>query len=292
MSKKQQRPSIARTNEELQELYDDQVQHLKVTVAQFDAGQTAAYRRIAASIRILAYDTGQSQSLLKQLNLLDRRFLSCARQLNVGNLLSECELISLVASPGASQRAEWSAGLDNFPMHFVTFEEWWNTPIMTDHKSPPFSRRDIVANVANQDGGMHVDPAIDEAFQQMRRDGFRWANGINVSQHPDRYALRQIAHELLKSLDPKYKRRPAQIKRGSLMRGAYFGPKRTTVPADIVSYHLTPGEAMCPCGSEMKFATCHGIGAQPPIVQEQSTVLAKAPLGATQASVGIRLQKN
>ena len=48
------------------------------------------------------------------------------------------------------------------------FNDWWNE-INFDDKKNKFTRRDIVTYVANQDGGAHVDPELDESYATLTK---------------------------------------------------------------------------------------------------------------------------
>ena len=282
-SSKRHRPEVPRSNNELMELYEDEVLTLKASAARFDKGQTREFRFLASSLRKLAHDTGRSVSLLNQMRLKDRWFLSSARSLDRGNLLCQCDLIELAIPSTKSQRATWQSGLDNWAMEFIDFQSWWTRPIL-ESQSNLFSRSDLILHVADKEG-VHVDPNIDEAFAKMRKDGFGWTDGRHVTEHQDRYVIRSIAHEMLKSLDPKYKRRPAVCKDTTFARHIYFGEADAQLAPIISSYHLTPPLEKCPCLSGNMFIDCHGIGAQAPADIAEKGNVVKAPPNAAYAKV-------
>ena len=70
----------------------------------------------------------------------------------------------------------------------------------------PSSRRKIVLALANQGGGAHVDPQLDEAYHRLSRiEGLGWrvmdAAGERTMEHtPELATMRQIAHEVLMTL--------------------------------------------------------------------------------------------
>lgn len=86
------------------------------------------------------------------------------------------------------------------------FETWWTMPIIRDQSGPEFTRRDIVLTVANQDGGAHVDPTLDEAYMKLSRS-IGYAMTISLDGGPQLgggdpvpTVLRQIAWEFEASL--------------------------------------------------------------------------------------------
>ena len=82
------------------------------------------------------------------------------------------------------------------------FNDWWNEIIFDDKKNK-FTRRDIVTYVANQDGGAHVDPELDESYATLTKmDSLGWT-GYNVNKplnNPAYQAIRTIANEVLYSI--------------------------------------------------------------------------------------------
>lgn len=76
-----------------------------------------------------------------------------------------------------------------------------------DKAGNTFSRRDIVLAVANQDGGAHVDPELDEDYAALSKDntlGWHFSVGGTETEFPDNpvpASIRQIAHEVLVTLE-------------------------------------------------------------------------------------------
>ena len=69
-----------------------------------------------------------------------------------------------------------------------------------------FCRRDLILNVADTDGGAHVDPYLDEAYMGLSRKnslGWIFFNG-NIEEafrgRPELACMRQIAEEVLITL--------------------------------------------------------------------------------------------
>jgi len=67
----------------------------------------------------------------------------------------------------------------------------------------------LILTAANQDGGAHVDPALDEVYADLsERNSLAWIANDGQGEHPmegpEKVAIRQIAHEALKSLKPGY----------------------------------------------------------------------------------------
>ena len=72
-----------------------------------------------------------------------------------------------------------------------------------------FNRRELIQNVANTDGGAHVDPELDEGYMRFSRENsLGWVVGEdNIEEalkgRPELACMRQIAHEVLISLKEK-----------------------------------------------------------------------------------------
>ena len=77
--------------------------------------------------------------------------------------------------------------------------------VIEDSSNSRFNRKDIILNVANKEGGAHVDSTLDEAYANLTRfNSMRWsanilARDIELSS-PVYPSVRQIAHEVMKSV--------------------------------------------------------------------------------------------
>lgn len=90
---------------------------------------------------------------------------------------------------------------------FVPFLAWWKAVVFKDQRGNRFSRKDIVLTVANQDGGAHVDPELDEDYDALSKKntlGWTFKSGdaeIPWPSNPVPASIRQIAHEVLVTLE-------------------------------------------------------------------------------------------
>jgi|SoiMethySBSTD1v2_1073268.scaffolds.fasta_scaffold254125_4 hypothetical protein len=89
----------------------------------------------------------------------------------------------------------------------MPFALWWEgDPILvvtTDHTD--INRLDVVSFVANQDGGSHVDPALDRVYHALSRGAaLGWTvstpEGDRQFDDPTPASLRQITEEFLATL--------------------------------------------------------------------------------------------
>lgn len=204
-------PRRTRPKGELEKELGDQIMLLKLACNSYDQGTEDAAKYISVSLRLLLNHHGRQQSLLEQLGHRNGRFYSSCAPLNPRNLLAEHGLVALRASgDGGSYIPRIAAGFSpNGPVS-VPFETWWNTPVLKDSKGRTFNRRELVEKVANTDGGAHVDAQLDEAYMELSRDnslGWTFQNGDIVSPlagRPELACMRQIAHELLITLEKRF----------------------------------------------------------------------------------------
>jgi hypothetical protein len=72
-----------------------------------------------------------------------------------------------------------------------------------------FTRKDLVLSIANQDGGAHVDPQLDEDYAGLtRKNSIGWVAEIDGKiipneSNPALASIRQIAYKVLESLKRK-----------------------------------------------------------------------------------------
>jgi hypothetical protein len=247
---------IPQSPKELQQHLDDHLGFLDRSCDAFDSGHEGEAKRLAVSLRVLFHDTSQSHSLLGQLNRLGGDFVSSAIPHQTGNVATHGGLIMTAMSEGG---ARYFAPLDDVPSErWLPFASWWNEIVFVDASRAELTRRNLVLAVANQDGGAHVDPHLNEAYARLsRQNSMAWVYepGGTPIEDAARSAIRQIAHEAMKTLKPGYKRKP-DVKADIIFGGGMLsvgGPLQPpTRPAKVGR------NQPCPCGSGTKFKKCHG----------------------------------
>lgn len=193
---------IERTSEELSELLDEQIDHLKTSCLAFDNGKVSEAVRIAATIRILLHETRNSHSLLGQLGLRDQPFWDSAAALNDSNLTTHSGLLMVGMGEGGVRQLPW---LDGPHMKMSPFDAWWDKVVFRDSNKNSLSRKKLVLTAANQDGGAHIDPKIDATYQGIKagetisRKAAMDGREITTNS-PVPASIRQIGHEVLKTL--------------------------------------------------------------------------------------------
>jgi SEC-C motif len=204
------------------------------------------------------HDTGSSRSLLGQLEQKSIQFYETSIPRDPRNIMTYSGLTAIELTP---EGAKHVAVLDMLPPYcpprWVSFDEWWNRVIFVDQKESETSRKDLILAVANKDGGAHVDPVLDGKYADLsRRNSLAWQfsspRGEIPLEGPEKAAVRQITHEILKSLSPTVPMMEPKVT-GSLLIGAsaVVEEKQAVVPK-------VGRNDPCPCGSRKKYKHCHG----------------------------------
>jgi hypothetical protein len=227
---KSKAPKVRVPPSKIEEHLLEQLRLLKKSAAEFDAGDAGEFRRMAVAVRVLVHDTTASHSLVKQVGLAEMQVGSAAVPINAANLLPEFSLAMMEMS-GAGARLVPTLGDGPRAPREIPLSDWWVEPVLRDRHHHHFTRRDIVLAVANQDGGAHVDPEIDEAYHRLANEhsiGFVsiGPDGEKPLEHIEKVYLRQITWELVRSLEKAW---------GKVV-----------------------GNRPCHCGSGRKFRYCHG----------------------------------
>lgn len=197
-----------RTPTELQRLLDEQIVLLTRSTASYDAGYEAEAKRMAVGLRILFHDTGRSKSLLGQLGRKRIWFWDLAAPDVPGNLLPHGGLVGIrLTSVNQATDADYVALLDDVPhARQIPFEKWWTAPVFRAGEAV-LTREKLVLTAADQDGGAHVDPALNEAYARFQHDNaLGWELSGEGGSIPLNgaigVALRQMTHEVLRTLRP------------------------------------------------------------------------------------------
>ena len=217
---------VQRSREALNTLLIEQLDFLKFSSDEFDNGRDAEANRLALSLRVLLHDTKRSHSVLGQLGMLDQQFYDISWPIDQTNLLTTHRLVSFFASKDGTK---YRAHLDNLPesrkQHFF---DWWTDFIFVDEKGRQLTRRDLVLTCADQDGGAHVDPEVEENYFDLEfKNSLGWKVMLGDEKvelgRPGRVAIRQIAHETLKTLIKNYQKMPVE------MPGIWLGGASVTI---------------------------------------------------------------
>ncbi|MDH5203426.1 MAG: hypothetical protein OEW69_09225 [Nitrospirota bacterium] len=202
---------VPQTKKDLLEHLKYQINFLSSSDQSYDNEYETEAIRMAVAIRILLHDTKQSKSLLSQLDKKNILFYDTARDLDPRNVLTDIGLALIRLSP---KGAEYLAGLDDIPPERlnrkVPFDRWWSKIVIRDKPRSEFTRKELVLYVANQDGGAHIDPSLDEKYALLSRfNSMAWRavkGGIDspLKNRPELVCIRQITHEVLKTLKDEF----------------------------------------------------------------------------------------
>lgn len=245
------------SKEELQQHLKDTIQALELSSRALDGGFEGEANRLAAAIRVLVHDTGSSKSLLGQLGQKSIQFYETSIPRDLRTITPYSGLTAIELTP---EGPKYVALLDMLPPtpppRWVSFDEWWNRVIFVDQKGSETSRRDLILAVANKDGGAHVDPVLDEKYADLsRRNSLAWRfsspRGDVPFKGPEKAAIRQITHEMLKSLNPTMPMMEPKVT-GSLLFGVCVVEEKQAVVPKVGR------NDPCPCGSGKKYKHCHG----------------------------------
>jgi hypothetical protein len=187
-----------------------QIDFLTRSAQSFDAGERNEAIRMAVGIRVIVHDTKASKSLLRQLGKKDILFYDTAHPFDSKNLMPHLGLFQIHLG-GAS--TGFAAPLDNIsPERLgrkIQFNTWWDRIVLSDNLKNRFTRKDLVLTLADQDGGAHVDPHLEEKYVKLSRlNSTGWIIGEKgverPAERPDYPSLRQITHEVLKTLKDEF----------------------------------------------------------------------------------------
>jgi len=204
---------VQQTTDELLNHLKQQIRFLINSAKSYDNGFEDEAKRLAVSIRILVYDTPKCKCLLTQLDKKRIGFFDTASPYFPNNIAANNCLTIMRFSP--KDGATFIARLDNSPPSRankrIPFDEWWSNIIIgKDINQNTFTRSDLVLNVANTDGGAHVDPKLNEAYASFSRfNTLGWKvfrNGLSddFKNNPTLPSIRQIAHEVIKTLKDEF----------------------------------------------------------------------------------------
>jgi hypothetical protein len=169
---------------------------------------------MAASLRILLHQTARSDSLLGLLGIRQQPFVDACFEYDPENLAATHGLVGVMAD---GTGARFYAALDDHPHinNHLPFSKWWEKVVIADYTKRTITRRQLVLFVSNQDGGAHVDEKLDRIYYELKNNqilGYTYKNSSGESSYisdPQMHSLRQITHEVLKTLVPEYEKRPS-----------------------------------------------------------------------------------
>jgi hypothetical protein len=250
---------IPQSRKELEIHLDEQIKFLEASAAAYDNGFDGEAKRLAVTLRVLLHDTTQSHSLLSQLGLKNKKYYDSAFEYDPRNKLTHGGLVVIAVGPPETR---YVSMLDDVPsMTQKEFDEWWNQPVFVDKEKNLINRKELILALANQDGGAHIDPALDQKYAKLSRlNALGWTSGGPEGElamgGPEKAAIRQIAHEILKTIKPGYEKK--QKHDASFLVGAMRVTQGVPEDVPLILNKKVGRNKPCPCGSNKKYKKCHG----------------------------------
>jgi hypothetical protein len=197
------------TDPQLKEQFDIQMELIKTAMEWFDKWNFLEAINLAVRLRVLLHDTNNSTSLLQQIWVKDKLWYYDSSLHRIKNEGFNWAYVGLM------QFVVWNdkvfALLDDSPdVQIVDFNQRRNRNIFIDTDGTSLSRKDVVLNIANKIWA-HVGLDFDTSYQKIIKDN---SLGIMLSKDKNSHspikkleyvAIRQITHELLKTLFENYK---------------------------------------------------------------------------------------
>jgi hypothetical protein len=173
----------------------------------FDAGYHDEAIRIAQCIRVLMHDTGKQRSLLTHLNAKSVSLMSTC--LDIASKMRPGSRVQMFNGMGMFRSSPEGASYfpkldDSMFQHDLPVEQWWAETVFILDPETWVSRKRVVLDAADKDGGAHVDAALTPIYERLVDSGdlgcFFDEQGTEIRVTGHHYvALRQMGHELLNS---------------------------------------------------------------------------------------------
>ncbi len=141
-------------------------------------------------------------------------FIDTAIPLDDRNKMEQSALLETVMFMDGTPPRTQAFGMRGPELRGTTFDNWWDGVVLIDRNGAEFSRKDVCIYLANKEGGAHVDPKLDTQFDSIRNQTSgtvtQLPSGKTMIHSPDLVlpTMRQIAAELLYSLDSDYSYQP------------------------------------------------------------------------------------
>lgn len=193
----------------------EQIGFIRASCQAYDAGSESEALRIATCLRTILHDSSRggpnpSVSLMSHLGLKNGSMLSSSR--GIGD---REDFISYRFSLDKANPASMIPILgDKF--HEISINDWWNKETVIKRAENPVTRRRLVLDAANKDGGTHVDQSLPN-YYALLNEGDQ-SIGISISGLKDKVGwvkfeedkthfatnshlalIRQFGHEFLAS---------------------------------------------------------------------------------------------
>ena len=197
-----------RTPEQIRTAFEVQKAALESSAKGYDCGSVWEALRLATSVYTLVHDGGRnSKSILTQMNAKSGlRFLCSSDPVSPSNMIASHNLVMMEASlNGARYRPVLEAMPEQW--RWTAFSTWWEKdPIFSSGNGKGLvTRKNLVFNLRNKEGGAHYDPAVAESEYTAMAERALWTFSSSQHQEVELHGLelatmRQIAFEVMQSL--------------------------------------------------------------------------------------------
>lgn len=268
------------TQTDLQKHFEEQLYFLESATDAFDTGQVVEAKRIAHHVRTIVHQTGSSHALLEQLGLLSStNFVDTAYDVPIPppdqKLVGPYTplVTNLMGPPGTPVLA---APLDDrSTTKVLPFLAWWDKIVLIDSHGIKFARKNLILLTANKEGGSHVDPELEDFHADLVRNnslGMIWSdNGADFKpvEAIELYSIRQIGHELLKTLKVGYSKKsgiPDDVGQSEAFHvfvpDTNVSSQLNTNISHVSSQNNIGRNDPCPCSSGKKWKKCGLLNTQ------------------------------
>jgi len=188
-----------------------QLRFIERSCKAYDEGYTDEAIRVATQLRVIFHTGNKSRrSLLQHLNALRTSPLSTTEGFSepyMGNTLFGLGSLRST-SDGTSVTVRYGPGFDNALTHKeMKFDRWWNQVVFVRDADTRLTRKDIVLDAANTDGGTHVGRELTPEYEKLSAPGTlgeiveRDNEGERRTPVTDLHfvAIRQMGYEVLHS---------------------------------------------------------------------------------------------
>lgn len=207
---------VTRSQQDLMTQYLEQLSFLKKSSGGYDSGDFIEAKRIALILRILLHDGKTNKSLFSLLSVRsDVCFLSTSSLYDKRNLMSFSGLVKMqIEGDSSSLRASYMPLLGEMKRgRWLDFDSWWSEVIIVDQYGRKFTRRKLILEVADTDGGAHVDEKLKKDYADLTRSNSMGWFTVNQEKGKDKVegsvkqielaSIRQIAYEFLESVEKR-----------------------------------------------------------------------------------------
>jgi hypothetical protein len=209
--KKAERQRAERDRVQIEAKLREQLELLHQLGIMYDTVSPVAALPLATCLRVILHNTGSSHAILHQLGLdLKLYFRDTSLHPSPGNMLpahNGLVVMRVTAGVGARYVPRLEAE-GEFGNPHLQFAQWWEAMVLRDNESRTWTRRGIVLDLANKEGGAHLDPYQPESIRALEQENsmgwtFVSSDGNRPFENgPMAPSVRQIAREVDLTLAP------------------------------------------------------------------------------------------